>query len=151
MNKYNRFIVAFIIAPLAAPLVMYMVLLLDLQKDQQIFSFENISFSDLSGLVETFKIILLAGTIVAYCFAFLFGLPLYWLFNRKGLINYRSLTIGGTLIASLPVVLMNMSEGLSKLRENLSIYLMLALCGCAVANVFYLINDWKTSEKTRGR
>lgn len=134
MKKYIRFIIALLVAPLAAPLVACVTLIV-------IFYSQGARIWGLSDIIEGFAGVFLWGAVVSYAFAFLLGLPIYWIFNKLKLINYCSLSVGGTLIAVLPLVIMNVANGIIDLRESLPIYLGLAACGFAVANVFYVINN----------
>ena len=132
MRKYRRLILAILIAPLAAPLVACVTLFI-------IFYSQGAHIWSLSEIIDGFAGVFFWGAVVSYTFAIFLGLPMYWLFNKIKLINYCTLSVGGTLIAVLPLVIMNIAKGIIGLRENLPIYLGLAACGFAVANVFYFI------------
>ncbi len=134
MKRNSRFILALLIAPLAAPLVAYVALLMH----------SRMPISAQSDLIGGFLSVLVTGSIVSYVFTIILGLPLYWLFNRTKLLNHCSLSVGGILIACLPLAIMHLDSGIETFRDNLTTYLILAACGLAVANVFYLINNHRT-------
>jgi len=136
----RRFISSLIIAPLFAPLTMFIIVALHAEW------VERFSPIRTTGWLTSFEIVMSAGAIVSYVFVILLGLPLYFIFKRFGLINYWSLAIGGTAIASIPVVLMGLSEGIKKIQENYTVYFMLAACGFAVGNAFYFVNNWRNTN-----
>jgi hypothetical protein len=47
-------------------------------------------------------------------------------------------------IASIPSVLMGLSDGIKHIEENYLVYLVLAACGFAVGNAFYFLNHWRS-------
>ncbi len=136
----RRFISSLIIAPLFAPLTMFIIVALHSEW------MDRYSPIKTTGWLTSFEIVMSAGAIVSYVFVLILGLPLYFLFKRWGKINYWSLSIGGTAIASIPWVLMGLSEGIKKIQENITVYLVLAACGFAVGNAFYIINNWRSSN-----
>jgi ABC-type spermidine/putrescine transport system permease subunit II len=140
MNTKKRFIWSLIIAPLFAPVTMFLILVFYIE------SIERFIPTKSTGWLASFEIVMSAGALVSYVFTIILGLPLYFIFKRLGLINYWTLSIGGTSIASIPFVLMGLSEGLKRAQENLSVFVVLAACGFAVGNAFYFINNWGNSN-----
>ena len=136
----NRFIASLIIAPLFAPLTMFIIVALYAKWMERYSSIKT------TGWLASFEIIMSAGAIVAYVFVLILGLPLYFLFRRLGKINYWTLAIGGMAIASIPSVLMGLSDGIKHIQENYSVYLVLAACGFSVGNAFYFLNHWRNSN-----
>jgi len=95
----------------------------------------------------SFEIVMASGAIVSYTFAVLFGIPLYFIVRRLGLISFRSLGIGGAAIGVIPFLLLGLTEGLEKMREHSMIYLALGVCGFVVGSVFYLITQQGREER----
>jgi hypothetical protein len=136
----NRFITSLIFAPLFAPLMMFLILALHAEWVERFSPIKS------TGWLSSFGIIMIFGALVSYVFTILLGLPLYFIFKRLGRINYLFLSIGGAAIASVPWILMGLSEGIKKIQENYSVILVLAACGFAVGNAFYVINYWRNSN-----
>jgi uncharacterized membrane protein len=132
----NRFITSLIVAPLFAPLTMFIILTLYLE------SIEKFIPTKTKGWLASFAIIMIDGAFISYVVTVIIGLPLYFIFKRFNLINYWTLSIGGALVASIPVLI---GEG-TQIKENYTAYTVLAACGFVVGTIFYLINNWKKTN-----
>ncbi len=142
MTAKWRFITGLIVAPFCAPLVMFVIISLSSETLRRFIVGASPGYADYLG---SFEIVMVSGAIMSYIFALIFGIPIYFLARRLGLLNYWSVSIGGAAIASVPFILLGLTEGTAKMREHGLVYLALAFCGFAVGSVFHLITDRKAT------
>jgi hypothetical protein len=122
----TRLVLAFLLAPLAAPFILFAMVMLS-------------AGPTYSGWFTAFMVMMVTGTIASYFMAGLFGLPLFLLFRRLGLINFWTLTIGAALIGMLPPLVVRFQSGSAHIFPNLPNTATLAICGYAVGFTFWLL------------
>lgn len=143
MKAYRpQLLLGCVLAPLAAPLMMLLIILV-VGEDLRGPSYEY----GLSDAIELFGIVglfLVLGAPIAYAVTVAIGLPLYFITNRLGLINFCSITFGAAFAAVLPIFLLSAQRGFvlydDPEKSSLLFYLAFALCGSVVGLVFWFVS-----------
>jgi len=120
-------------------LLIIMVVGEDLREPSYEYSLEDAI--EMLGIVGLFLVL---GAPIAYAITVFFGLPLYFISNRLGLINLWSVTFGAAFASVLPILLMSVQRGFVLYddpgKSSLFFYLAFALCGFVVGLVFWFVS-----------
>jgi hypothetical protein len=68
-------------------------------------------------------------------------MPLYLLFRKYRLINFWSLSMGGAVVALLPLLLLLLfsSASFREMAQSLNVFALLALCGFLVGTAYWAV------------
>ena len=141
-KKSEGLVVACMVAPLAAPLVMFLIVLA-VGADLRGPSYRH-GVGDAYEMLGIIGLFLALGAPIAYAVTLVFGLPLYFLVKKLGLINFWSITFGAAFVAVLPIALLTVPAGTpvdGEPRANVpGFYLAFAVCGYVVGIVFWFMS-----------
>ena len=131
-----------VIAPLVAPLMMLGIILVvgeDLRGPSYVYGLNDAI--EIFGIASMF---LTLGAPIAYAITGAIGLPLYFIANKLGFINFWSITFGAAFVAILPILVMSAPQGFvlyeDPEKSSLLFYLAFALCGFVVGLVFWFVS-----------
>lgn len=100
--------------------------------------------NDVAEMVFVLGLFLVLGAPIAYAITVAFGVPLYLITNRLGLINFWSVTFGAAFAAVLPILLASAHRGFvvysDSGKSSLWFYLAFTLCGFVVGSVFWFVS-----------
>lgn len=125
----KRQILAVLIAPLTAPVVFTLVLTAG--------SVGN----NWSDFIDTLLLIMAFGVPISYLVTLFFGLPLYKLVKRIGVINYWTMALGGAIAVGIPLFLLKLTNSSVMENDIKDIYTfgLILFCGFVVGTVCWLI------------
>ncbi len=142
------------LAPLAAPLTMLLIVLVvgeDLRGPSYNYGIQDAQ--EMFGIVGLF---LALGAPIAYVITAVAGLPIYFVINKLGFVNFWSVTFGAAFVAILPILLLSAPNGFLLYKEpdksSFLLYSAFAVCGYVTGLVFWMVSGLHArSPRTRPR
>lgn len=147
-NKTSKFILGCTVAPLTVPVMLLIIILItgtDMRGPG--YEYRLADYSELLGIVGMFIVL---GAPIAYVIMLVFGVPAYLAAKHYGYINFWSVTVGSSLVAIMPILIMSAKNGFvlydNRAINSLLFYLTFAFAGYVAGLVFWFVSGLNSQK-----
>ncbi|MDH3280310.1 MAG: hypothetical protein OEQ18_04175 [Gammaproteobacteria bacterium] len=141
-KKVPNLFLGCLVAPLAAPVMMLLIILV-VGEDLRGPSYKY-GLNDAKEMFGIFGMFIIFGAPIAWAITAVVGMPIYFIAQRLGYINFWSISLGAAFVAILPLLVMSAPNSFVLYQEpeksSFLFYSAVALCGYVVGSVFWFVS-----------